>query len=100
MEYGFSVLMFCFAGAILLYAGLMGVTGDINLLGFRHRYAAKMKDKKAYAVMVAKILALTAAAPLVGGLVGLLSPQWGGIVLILLFILCIWFGVKRFYSDV
>lgn len=99
MEYGFSIIMFCFSGAILLYAGIMGATKDINTLYWRHRYSAKMHDKKAYAVMVAKILALTASAPLISGLVGLLSPLAGGIAFVISLIASIWLGVKLFYYD-
>ena len=99
MKYGFSIIMFCFSGAILLYAGIMGATKDIKMLYWRHRYSAKMNDKKAYAVMVAKILAITAAAPLLGGLVGLISPLIGGIVLVVSFIASIWLGVKLFYYE-
>lgn len=99
MEYAFSIVMFCFSGAILLYAGIMGATKDINMLRRRQRYAAKMNDPKAYAVMVAKILATTALAPLIAGLVGLLSPAAGGIALVVGFAVFIWIGVKRFYYD-
>ena len=99
MEYAFSILMFCFSGMILLYAGIMAATKDINMLRWRHVRVAKMNDPKAYAVMVAKILALTAAAPLAGGLAGLISPSVGGIVLVIAFILFIWLGVKLFYYD-
>ena len=98
MEYAFSVFMFCFGGAILLYAGIMGLTKDIGMIPFRYRHVVKMKDKKAHAVMLAKILSLTAIAPFAGGLAGLLSPMLGMVVLIVSFIVCIWIGVKRFYS--
>lgn len=61
----------------------MAVMKDISMLRWRHRYAAKIKDKKAYAVMVAKILALTAAAPFIGGLIGLFLPLIGGISIVI-----------------
>ena len=99
MDYAFSILMFCFSGGILLYAGIMAATKDINLLWWRHRYAAKMNDPKAYAVMISKILALTAAAPFIGGLIGLASPLIGGIALIICMIAAIWLGVKLFYYE-
>ena len=99
MDYAFSILMFCFSGAILIYAGIMAATKDISMLRWRHRNVAKMKDPKAYAVMVAKILALTAAAPLIGGLIGLLSPLIGGIALIVCLMPFIWLGVKLFYYE-
>ena len=99
MNHYFSIIMFCFSGAILLYAGIMAATKDINMLYWRHRHAAKMNDPKAYAVMVAKILALTAAAPFISGLIGLFSPLAGIITLVVCFIIFIWLGVKLFYYD-
>ena len=67
----------------------MAVMKDISMLRWRHRYAAKIKDKKAYAVMVAKILALTAAAPLISSFIGLFSPLAGIIALVVCFIIFI-----------
>ena len=99
MEHAFSIVLFCFSGAILLYAAIMGATKDIKMLYWRHRYSAKMNDEKAYAVMVAKILALTAAAPFLGGVIALFSPLIGGIVLVVSFVVFIWLGVKLFYYE-
>ena len=99
MDNAFSVIMFCFSGAILIYAGIMGATKDILLLPWRHRRVAKINDPKAYAVMLAKIVALTAAAPFIGGLIGLLSPLIGGIALIVSMVVFIWLGVKLFYYE-
>ena len=33
MDNGFSILIFIFAGALLLYAALMAITKDYNMLG-------------------------------------------------------------------
>ena len=70
MENGFSILMFCFAGALLIYAGLvaMGNTGLILRLRF-----ARVKDKKKYARQFGRILALVACAPLLSGIVAMLG---------------------------
>lgn len=94
METGFSILMLCFAGMILIYALLLGLTKDLNMIPYRQRHAAKVTDKKAHAVKIAKILAITAAAPALGGLAGFISPAAGGIVIIAALPLCIWAGVK------
>ncbi len=88
----FSIIMFCFSGAILLYAGIMGLTGDSSML--RKQWAVKIDDKKAYARKVAKILAITALAPALGGTVGLFSTLAGLIALFVGLVVFIWLGVK------
>ena len=67
MEYAYSILMFCFAGMLLLYAGLLALTGDVGLIP--RNELVKMKDKKAYARQFAKVIALVALAPVLSGLV-------------------------------
>ena len=74
MEYVFSIFMFIFAGALLLYAGLMAWQRDVKLLPLHLRPTIKPKNRKQYMVYLAKMTALCASAPLVAGLVGLLSP--------------------------
>ena len=101
MEYGFSILMFCFSALLLIYAGLI-YKGNTGLI--RRLWAAKIKDKKAYARRFAKILALTALAPLFSSIVALLvdieqSPLFVVMTLILGVIAAIWFGV-RFTKEV
>ena len=96
MESAFSILMFIFSGALLLYAGLVAVFGVTLIL--RH-WAAEIKDEKAYARRFAKILALTALAPALSGVVGLLtdierSPLPALLTLILGIIAAIWLGVR------
>ena len=66
-----SILILIFAAVLLLYALLLFCTGDASLIPREH--AAKMKDKKAYARSFAGVLALVAAAPLIAGIVGLIS---------------------------
>ena len=88
----FSIIMFCFSGAILLYAGIMGLTGDSSMLC--KQWALKTDDKKAYARKVAKILALTALAPALAGVAGLFSTMAGLIMLVVGFVAFIWLGVK------
>ncbi len=82
-----SILLLCFSAALFLYAFVLYRTKDSKLIMFD--YAAKMKDRKAYAKQFAKVIALVAAAPLLSALVGLLSGsgKWtfrvllGGVVL-------------------
>jgi len=93
MEYGFSIIMFCLAAGILIYALIICV-GGYGLIP-RGDYSAP-DDKKAYAVRFAKILAIVSIAPAVSGIIGL----FGGhiiaslIVLIAGFVCLLAAGVK------
>ncbi len=69
MEYPYSILLFCFAGLLLLYAGLIALTKSVFWIPRDH--AAKMRDRKKYAVQFAKVLALAALSPALAGLSGL-----------------------------
>ena len=99
MEYGFSILMFIFAGALLLYAALMIATKDVRFIPYRVRGKAKMKNRQAYVAWVGKIVALTACAPLLGGLVGLLNAGAGMAALAVGLVAFIWLGVKLMKRD-
>ena len=94
MEYGFSILMFIFAGAVLLYAGIMALTKDYNTLPVRARISVEPKDKKAYTRQLSKVIALVAAAIAAGALVGLLNVLAGVIVMIAAVIAAIWVGTR------
>ncbi len=94
MEYALSIILFIFAGAILLYAGLMALTKDYSLLPFRSRVSVKPKDKKAYTFELSKAVALTATAPAIGGAVALWNPVAGLIAMLAAFIAAIWLGTK------
>ena len=59
----YSIIMFCFAAALLLYAADLAITKNYNLVA--RNWAAKPKDEKAYTVHLAKIIALVALAPAV-----------------------------------
>ncbi len=89
-----AILMFIFSGAILLYALLLAWTKDVSLI--RRSYAAKMKDKKAYAVQFAKVLAVTSIAPFLTGIVGLITENvfFVGATFVVSLIICIRVGVK------
>ena len=82
MEYGYSILMGIFAAAILLYAGLMALTKDYNMLPLRARQSVKPKDPKRYMTQLSKVVALVAASPALSALTGLWNMIAAVIVLI------------------
>lgn len=94
MDYGFSTLMFIFSGAILFYAALLAITKDYNLLPYRSRVSVKPKNSKEYTFQLAKVVALTAVAPAIGGSVGLINQMIGLIVMLAGFVIAIWAGTK------
>ena len=87
-----AIIMFVFSGAILLYAGLLALTRDVTMLP--KQSAVNVGDKKAYALRVAKVLAIVAVSPALTGLTALLSGVAAAIVFIVSFVACIWLGVK------
>ena len=99
MEYAFSILMFIFAGALLLYAGLLALTRDIRMVS--RSYAAQVKDPKRYALQFAKLLAIVAAAPVLAGVAGLyLRGFYLGIAAVGCFVGCIGLGIHLVKLDV
>ena len=90
----FSILMFCFSAALLLYAGLLALTRDIELIP--RTGAAKIDDRRAYAAAFAKVIAVVALAPMSGGFYGLFNVGLGAASLLLSFPVCIWIGVWIF----
>ncbi len=94
-EYGFAILMLIFGGALLFYALLMGIFKKKEFIPYRRRYAAKMDDEKEYMTKLAKILALVALAPIIGGLSALILPEWASaIIMVALFAILITIGAK------
>ena len=94
MEQGFSILMFIFAGAILVYAAIMAITKDYNMLPYRAQVSVKPKNPEKYMVQLAKIVALTAVAIALGAAAALWNMAIGGIVMIVGVILALWAGTK------
>ena len=88
----FSILMFCFSGALFLYAVLLYTTKDYRLIP--RGYASKPDDKKVYARQVAEIIVLVAVAPAHCGYVAMVSMGWSVVVLIVEMVLAIWVGTK------
>ena len=88
MDHAYSILMFCFAGALLLYGILLAATKDIGLVP--RSSAAKIKDRKAYAGQFGKIIMATALAPLSSGLIAWNGRVAFGLVMLVIgFIVCI-----------
>ncbi len=94
MEYGYSILMGIFAGAILIYAGLMALTKNYKILPLRASISVKPKDEKVYMTQLAKAVALAALAPLLSALAGLWNIIAALIVLLISAVLLIWLGTK------
>ncbi len=94
MEYAYSVLMACFSGALLLYAGILALTGDTDLIP--RSWAARIRDRKTYARMTAKVTALAAAAPALSALVGLIPGAIPAALIVLAAALAffLWLGVR------
>ena len=88
----FSILMFMFSGGLLLYAAILYLSKDVNMIP--RNYAVKVTDKHRYATQFAKVIALVALAPAYGGIVGLFSTFWGLVAMITQMILAIYLGTK------
>ena len=91
----FSILMFCFSGALFAYAALIAVTKDERLIARNQASKANRKDGKAYAALFAKVLALVAVAPAHAGIAAALySEGIGMVVLIAEMIFWIWVATR------
>ena len=89
----FSILMFMFSGGLLLYAALLAITKDYNMIA-RH-YATKVKDGKEYAARFARVIALVAVAPAYSGIIAqVFSEGIGMVVLVIQMVLTIGFGTQ------
>lgn len=86
----FSILMLCFSGALLLYAGLLALTKDYRLVP--RGYAAEVKDKRAYAANLAKVIALTAVPPAHCAIAALFNGFLAASVLVVEMIMALWIG--------
>ena len=94
MEYGFSILMFIFSGAILLYAALLALTKDYRMLPYRSRVSVKPKDPKRYTARLAGVIALVSAAPALSGLAAFWNPISAVAVFIGSMVFFLWIGTK------
>ncbi len=102
MEYAFSIIMFALCVIICIYA-LLVYPGRFEMIP--RGFVSKTTDKRAYAKSFAKLLFIVALAPLISGIAGLICvfafendeiavPVSFG-VLIIAFVLCLIFGIKR-----
>ena len=94
MDNGFSILMLIFAGAILLYAALMALTKDYNMLPLRAQVSVKPKNPKKYMTQLARAVALVAIPMALGGLIGLWNAMVGLIIMLLGVGICLWLATK------
>ncbi len=83
-----SILMLCFSGALLLYAGLLALTKDYKMIP--RGFAAKVGDKRAYALKFAKIIALVAVPPFHCAIAAVFNEALGLSVLVVEMILALW----------
>ncbi len=89
----FAILMFAFAGLILIYAGILYLTKDSTMI--MRDYAVKMKDKKAYARQFAKLVALFSLSPILSGITAMVwSIGPGLIVLVLASVILLAIGLR------
>ena len=94
MEHGFSILMLIFAAALLLYAVILAITKDYNMLPYRATVSVKPKNPKKYTVQLAKVIALVALAVAVGAGISFLNALAGAVVILAGVIAAIWAGTK------
>lgn len=94
MDQGFSIFMFIFAAALLLYAAIMAITKDYNMLPYRSRVSVKPKNPQKYTVQLAKVVALVAVAIAIGAAIALWNFAAGGAVMLVGVIAAIWAGTK------
>ena len=89
MDFGYPTLMFCFAGALLLYSVLLLKTGNISLIPQRDK--AGIQDKRAYTEQFGKAVAVISLAPAISGILWLTGGVRRSIAFLVLgFIVCIW----------
>ena len=77
MEQAFSYMTIAFGAALLLYAGLLWLTKDVNLIP-KNRTAA-IRDPKHYAQSFALLILFLALAFISGGWVGLFAGPGIGV---------------------
>ena len=90
----FTILMLIFSGALLLYAALLAITKDYNLLPYRATNSVKPKNPEKYTFQLAKAVALTAVAPAACGIVGRWSGVGAGITFVVMLVGTLWLSTK------
>ena len=69
MEHAYSIMTIIFGICLLLYAGILFIFKDVDLIP--KSYMAKISDKKLYAKRFAILIAMIAAAPILSGIIAL-----------------------------
>lgn len=69
MDKAYSILTIIFAVCLFLYAGLLFILKDVDLIPKSHM--SKITDKKLYAKRFALLIAMIAVAPLLSGIIAL-----------------------------
>lgn len=94
MDHGFPILMFIFAGVLLLYAMILAITRDYKMLPYRAQVPVKPKNPKAYTMQLAKVIALVSLAVAIGAAVALWNQLIGAVVILAGVTAVIWAGTK------
>lgn len=98
MEEAFSYMTLAFGGALLLYACLLWLTGDVNMIP--KNQAAAIQNPKRYARTFALLILFLALAFLSGAWVGLFAgPLVGALSLVICLILAIWLDVRLWKKE-
>ena len=95
MDHNFSIMFLIFAGAILLYAALLAITKDYNLLPYRAQVSVKPKNPKKYTLQLARVVALVGVAIGAGAVLSLWHAVLGIVIMIGGTIASIWYGTKH-----
>ncbi len=74
MDKAYSILMWIFSAALLLYAGLLLLFKETELIP--KSYMAHIENKRTYAVRFAFLIMLIAVAPAISGLVAFFGESF------------------------
>ena len=69
MEHAYSIMTIIFGICLLLYAGILFIFKDVDLIPKSHM--AKITDRELYAKRFALLIAMIAMAPLLSGIIAL-----------------------------
>ena len=94
MDHDFPILMFIFAGMLLLYAMILAITRDYKMLPYRAQVPVKPKNPKAYTLQLAKIIVLVSLAVAIGAAVALWYQLIGAVVILAGVTAVTWVGTK------
>jgi|GEM_PF-2235160 len=79
----FSIMMFIFGGALLLYSGISYLTGDTMIMHEKAYSIPQGKKKKPYVRKLSKVIALIALSFIASSLVGLTEIYWLAVIVLL-----------------